>query len=139
MSGDVKPFWSDMSSHITIQRQQVHCHIGVTEEERAEPQMLEVSVTFPIPDCEKLAEADDIHKTVNYFDVSTLIRSVASERPRTLIETLASDIVNRLMREYSLEKVELEIRKFILPDTEAVVLNYLKTGRPDNIPYNGSN
>jgi len=118
-----------MSSSITIYRQRVLCHIGVPKEERADPQTLEVSVTFPIPDCAQLAVKDDISRSVDYHEVSVLINAVAVERPRKLVETLAADIADRLLREFYLSVIDIEIRKFILPNTEAVVVKYRKTGK----------
>ena len=118
-----------MSSTITIERQQVHCHIGVPEEERAQLQTLEVSITFPIPECDQLAVKDDVRRSINYHEVSQLITAVSISRPRKLIETLAADITDRLMREYLLAYIDIEIRKFILPETEAVIVKYRKTGK----------
>ncbi len=117
-----------MSSAITISRQRVLCHIGITEEERATQQTLEVSTSFPIPDCGQLAHKDEIVRTVDYHEVSILVNAIAIERPRKLIETLASDIAERLLREYLLAHIDIEIRKFALPQTEAVILNYRKMG-----------
>ncbi|MEM6883482.1 MAG: dihydroneopterin aldolase [Verrucomicrobiota bacterium] len=118
-----------MPSTITIQRQQVHCHIGVPEDERAQPQILEVSVTFPIPECDQLAAKDEVQRTVDYHDISLLINAVSMERPRKLVETLAADITERILREFHLAWIDIEIRKFILPDTEAVIVKYRKTGK----------
>lgn len=117
-----------MTSSITIRRQQVQCHIGVTEEEQAAAQTLEISVSFPIPDCAQLAVKDDVSRSVNYYDVYQMINAVAVSRPRHLIETLASDVADRLLREYHLPSIDIEVRKYILPDTEAVILNYSKAG-----------
>ena len=118
-----------MSSTITIQRQQVHCYIGVPDDERAQLQTLEVSVSFPIPECDQLAVKDDLQRSIDYHQISLLITAVAMERPRKLVETLAADITDRIMREYQLAWIDIEIRKFILPDTEAVVVNYRKNGK----------
>lgn len=115
------------TSSITISRQRVLCFIGVTPEERAEQQTLEISITFPIPDCSQIAAKDDLRRSVNYHEVSLLINEVAIERPRKLIETLASDIADRVMRQYLMAYVDIEVRKFILPDTEAVIVNFHKT------------
>ncbi|MEM6600758.1 MAG: dihydroneopterin aldolase, partial [Verrucomicrobiota bacterium] len=104
-----------MSSTITIQRQQVHCHIGVPKEEREKPQALEVSVTFPIPECDQIAVKDDVQQTVNYHEISLRITAIAEERPRKLVETLAADITERIMNEFHLAWIDIEIHKFILP------------------------
>jgi dihydroneopterin aldolase len=116
------------TSTISIRRQRVRCHIGVPDAERKLSQTLEISVTFPIPACENLAPTDDIAGSINYYDVSVLIDQVAAERPRKLIETLASDLADRITEKFPIPEIDIEIRKYILPETEAVILNYRKKG-----------
>jgi len=112
-----------MSDRITLHRLRVPCHIGVPDEERAQPQILEISVSFKADTVPAAAAADDLHLTTNYFDVSERIKDIAQARPRRLIETLAEDIAATLMQDFTLPSVEVEIRKFILPDAEAVSLS----------------
>tara|TARA_R110002096_G_scaffold292391_3_gene486923 strand:+ start:9196 stop:9564 length:369 start_codon:yes stop_codon:yes gene_type:complete len=97
----------------------VSSHIGVPDEERAIPQTLEVDVTlFPI---QKLAGlADDLEKTINYYEVWLLVRNRAAERPRKLIETLAEELAEQILANFALSAVEITVRKFILPDTGSV-------------------
>jgi dihydroneopterin aldolase len=45
---------------------------------------------------------------------------VAAARPRKLIETLAEEIAQAILAGFAVKKVEVEIRKFILPDAEWV-------------------
>ena len=68
------------------------CHIGVPKEERAHPQKLLCTVTVPVPDLKKAAQTDNIQHTLNYFDLSQLLRKTAQSKERKLIETLASDL-----------------------------------------------
>lgn len=118
-----------MSPTITIERQKITCHIGVPEEERNSPQTLEVSIRFPLPDFLKAAECDNIQSSIDYYQIYQTVHAVAADRPRKLIETLAHDLQSELTKRFHLEWVDIEIRKFILPDTEAVVLNYPKPGK----------
>lgn len=113
-----------MDPTITIRRQKVSCHIGVPDEERAAPQTLEISVSFPLPDFDEAARNDDIASSIDYQKVYDTIHVIASQRPRKLIETLAHDLQTGLKGKFQLEWVDIEIRKFILPDTEAVVLKF---------------
>lgn len=112
-----------MSDRITIHRLRVPCHIGVPDEERAQPQILEISVSFKADTVPAAAAADDLHLTTNYFDVSERIKDIARAKPRRLIETLAEDLATTLMQDFTLPSIEVEIRKFILPDAEAVSLS----------------
>jgi dihydroneopterin aldolase len=112
-----------VSDRITIHRLRVPCHIGVPDEERAQLQILEISLSFKAETVAQAAAADDLHLTTNYFDVSTRIKEIARSRPRRLIETLAEEIAETIMQDFALPSVEIEIRKFILPDAEAVSLS----------------
>jgi len=96
----------------------------VPDEERSSPQTLEISVRFPLPGFSAAAEKDDIESSIDYQKVYETIHQVAAARPRKLIETLAKDLQNALKEKFQLEWVDIEIRKFILPDTEAVVLKF---------------
>lgn len=112
-----------MSDFLTIHRLRVPCHIGVPDAERAVAQVLEISVSFKADAVSAAAASDDLHLTTNYFDVSERIKDIARARPRRLIETLAEDLATTLMQDFTLPSIEVEIRKFILPDAEAVSLS----------------
>ncbi|MGF1679478.1 MAG: dihydroneopterin aldolase [Candidatus Methylacidiphilales bacterium] len=108
---------------ITLLRQRVPCYIGVPEEERSEKQILEISTTYRLPPQDNTS--DDLSRTVDYSKVAQRVVEVSGERPRQLVETLAEDLVAMLFKEFNALQVEIEIRKFILPDMEAVVLRHL--------------
>ncbi|MEO8353095.1 MAG: dihydroneopterin aldolase [Chthoniobacteraceae bacterium] len=108
-----------MPDAIRIERLELSAHLGVPDDERADPQRLTVSVTlFPKTDFRDLG--DDISRTIDYFEVCQRLKAEAASRPRRLLETLAEDLAARLLRDFPLTSVELELRKFILPDTAHV-------------------
>jgi FolB domain-containing protein len=104
---------------ISIRSLEVMARVGVPEEERSNPQRLLVDLRFAAseqpPDL-----GDDIARTVDYFAVSRRVIALSRERPRRLIETLADELADHLLREFPLLWVEVTVRKFILPDTEHV-------------------
>ena len=104
---------------IHIEDQQVSCYIGVPDDERAIPQELLISTVFSSFKTENTKE-DDIEGTVDYFSVSQKIDSVAQERPRKLIETLAEDIAQMVLTDFAVDEVSVMIKKFILPNTKYV-------------------
>ncbi|MEM6820987.1 MAG: dihydroneopterin aldolase [Verrucomicrobiota bacterium] len=116
---------------VTLSRQKVSCFIGVPDEERASSQILEITTTFPITDLEKAAVSDDIEQSVDYESVFKEITTIATDHPRKLVETLAYDLSVGLIKRFHFDFVEIEIRKFILPETEAVVLKFRKTRDTD--------
>lgn len=107
---------------IEIRRLKVSTHIGVPDEERAEAQVLWVSVTMtPSQGFDGLA--DDLSRTINYYEVALEIEALAAGKPRRLIETLALEIADRLLAGHPLLKVAVTIEKHILPNTECVAVH----------------
>ena len=96
------------------------CHIGVPKEERAQPQKLLCTVTVPVPNLKKAAQTDNIQHTLNYFNLSQLLRKTAQAKERKLIETLASDLAAATFQHFPLEWIEIEIKKFIIPETRHI-------------------
>ena len=93
--------------------------IGVPDEERLMSQDLLIDVT--IKPSNSLYELDDkIENTVDYFMVYELIKSISSSGERKLIETLAEEIINNIKSKFTVEEVEVRIKKFILPNTKFV-------------------
>lgn len=116
-----------MSDTIEIRRLRVTAHIGVPDEERAVTQTLLVTIRMsPSQGFDGLA--DEIYRTIDYYQISLEIQSLAAARPRRLIETLATDIANHLLGNHTLSHVAVSIEKHILPDTECVAV-HLERGR----------
>lgn len=106
---------------ITIQGLKLESRVGVPDEERANTQELLVNVTiYPAAPLQGLA--DDIGQTIDYDKVAREIRKVAGEGSRRLIETLAEDIAGVVLGFAGVAEVGVEVRKFILPDTEYVAV-----------------
>lgn len=110
-----------MDDSIRIENLELMAHVGVPDEERAEPQRLTVSLTL-IPKNGLTNLNDRIEKTVDYFAVSEFVKALAAARPRRLIETLAEEIANGVLEKFAPAAVEIELRKFILSDTEFVAI-----------------
>jgi FolB domain-containing protein len=111
-----------MPDTIEIRRLKVSTHIGVPEDERAEPQTLLVTVKMtPGQNFDGLA--DEISNTIDYYAVSLEIEALAASHPRRLIETLATEIAALLLANHPLAKVAVTIEKHILPNTECVAVH----------------
>lgn len=93
--------------------------IGVPDEERADQQVLKVHVDM-MPEVRFATLADEIEGGVDYYQVSLRLKEVALEKPRKLIETLAEDLANVVLKEFSVANVRVEIEKYILSDTQHV-------------------
>ena len=106
-----------MIDRIHIEQLEVHGRVGVPDSERAEPQRLSLNVTL----WPKIAELhDNIANTVNYSAVAECVKDFVSHHNYKLIETLADKIAAHLLAQFNLRKVEVEVRKFVLPDANYV-------------------
>ena len=109
-----------MSDLIRIVDLEVFSHIGVPEEERREVQRLLISLEISVATFAHAAKTDELSRTINYYDVAQRLRQIAAKRPRKLLETLAEEIATEVLKNYPMQKLTLEIKKFILPDTQYV-------------------
>jgi phosphoglycolate phosphatase len=115
------------NDEIRIEELELMAHVGVSKEERAQPQRLTVSITlqppYPFRDL-----GDDLARTIDYAAVCEEVRRFVAGRQDKLIETLAHETAENLLQRFALARVEVELRKFILPDTKYVaVRGALKT------------
>lgn len=110
-----------MTDHILIHSLELSSCIGVPDAERAAAQRLTVNLVLePIRDF--TAVGDAIENTVDYFRVCEEVKVLSLARPRCLLETLAEEIAALLLARFSLRAVEVELRKYILPDTAFVAI-----------------
>ena len=108
-----------MDDHIHIEQLEVFAHIGVPDEERAAPQRLTFSLTFwPLRQADEIE--DQIENAVNYANVCEETKTFVAARRDRLIETLANALANHLLEVFEIQRITVELRKFILPDVEFV-------------------
>jgi len=99
---------------------ELNCHLGVPPEERAQPQKILCTAVFPVPNLKKAAETDNLEHTVNYYDLSQILKKTARQKERKLIETLASDLAQSAFNQFPFPWIQIELKKFILPDTRHI-------------------
>jgi dihydroneopterin aldolase len=110
-----------MPDTIHIADLELSAEIGVPDAERTHPQRLTVNLALePRYGFEHLN--DEIENTVDYFQVARAVQALARCRPRKLIETLAEEIAAELLKSFALREVQVELRKYILPDTAHVAV-----------------
>jgi dihydroneopterin aldolase len=108
-----------MPDSILVEALELSSFIGVPDDERAAAQRLTVSLVLePLHDFRALG--DEIGNTVDYFRVCECVKALSLSRPRRLIESLAEEIAGELIARFALRAVEVELHKFILPDTAFV-------------------
>jgi dihydroneopterin aldolase len=94
---------------IFIAELRVEASVGIYPREKAAPQMVELNLTFGVPDA--AAERDDIADTIDYAVVIERIRTELAARHFNLIETLGEFVVNLLFDEFGAPWVKIRIAK----------------------------
>ncbi|MDK3161962.1 dihydroneopterin aldolase [Kamptonema cortianum] len=61
-------------------------------------------------------------QTTDYYQVYQDIHALAAKKPRKLLEHFAHEIAEAILGKYKVKAVEIEIRKFILPETAHVAV-----------------
>lgn len=104
---------------ITIKDLEVNTCIGVVEDERAQPQRLLITVEME-RDLAEAGRADLESATTPYDVVADLVRQVASERPRKLVEAVAEEIAEAILSRRLAVAVTIEVKKFSVPFSQYV-------------------
>ena len=118
------------ADEIHVSNLALNIHVGVTDEEQARTQHLTASMTIrPLRGFVGLE--DRIENTVNYSAVCTAIRKLAATHARRLIETLASEIADTILTRFPVASVDVELRKYILPDTDYVAVRLTRHRSPE--------
>ena len=108
-----------LPDEIHIEQLDVFTRVGVSEEERANPQRLTVSISF-WPYQQTIDLADHIERTVNYSTVAQETKNFLRDQSVSLIETLAERLASHLLNSFPIQKVTIELRKFALQDAKYV-------------------
>jgi dihydroneopterin aldolase len=109
-----------MSDLIRVIDLEVFAHIGVPDAERREPQRLLISLELAVDSFAHAAGTDNVAWTINYADVVQHVKKVTAHRARKLLETLAEELAADILKTFPLRKITIEIKKFILPETQYV-------------------
>ena len=121
----------DLSSdRIRIEQLEISARVGVPEKERATSQRLTATVTlWPQRQAEELH--DHIAKTVNYSAVCEETKNFVCNHTYKLIETLAGELATHLLQRFAIAKIEVELRKFVVPDAKYVSVTVTRSAAVD--------
>ena len=100
--------------------------IGVPDAERAQPQRLTISIKL-WPRAHFSTLVDDVANAVDYAAVCRDVKEFVSRREDRLIETLASRVAEHLLGSYPITRVEIELRKFVLPDARHTAVSLVRS------------
>src|SRR5258708_21302696 len=104
---------------ISIVDLEVFYRVGVPDAERAKPQRLLLTIEME-SDFSKAAKSDSIADTIDYFAVSQRLLKFGDGREWKLIEKLAADICDMILREFKPNQVSVEVKKFPVPQSHFV-------------------
>jgi 7,8-dihydroneopterin aldolase/epimerase/oxygenase len=110
---------------ITIADLEVFYCVGVTDEERAQPQRLLLTVDMTY-DATSAALSDRIEKAIDYNEVAQMLLNYGQRRSWKLLERLASNLVDLILAEYKPQAVMVEVKKFAIPQARHVSVSLAK-------------
>ena len=116
-------------SHITIIDLEVFCRVGVSDDERAKPQRLLVSVDMEY-DFSSAAVSDRIARTIDYFEVSQRLIRFGERQGWRIIESLATEMAEKILAEFRPQSVTVEVKKFPIPEARYVSVTVTKAQPP---------
>ncbi len=111
---------------IKISDLELSLHVGVSDEERAKPQRLLVTVEME-HDFASAAATDRVTKTIDYSAVAQRLLQFGEGRSWKLIEKLANDMAELIINEFQPGEVRIELKKFPIPQAQYVSVALAKT------------
>jgi 7,8-dihydroneopterin aldolase/epimerase/oxygenase len=104
---------------ISIVDLEVHYSIGVTDQERAQPQKLLLTVEMTL-DFGAAALTDRVEKTIDYKRVADDLLQFGQGRSWKLLERLVSNLADRILSEYEPDSVYVEAKKLVISQARYV-------------------
>ena len=106
-------------SRISIVDLEVFYCIGLTDEERAAPQRLLITIDLNF-DFTSASLSDRIEKTINYHTLAQRVLRFGDGRSWKLVEKLAANLADMILLEFRPQEVSIEIKKFPIPQAQYV-------------------
>ena len=116
-------------SKITIVDLEVNYCVGVTDEERAKPQRLLLTVDMSL-DFSSASVSDRIERTINYQVVAEDLLKFGEGRSWKLLEKLVAKVAERILTEYKPQSVMVEVKKFSIPQARFISVSTGQTLAP---------
>jgi len=88
----------------------LYAHLGVKEEEKEVRQKISLDVELAL-DLEKAAQTDNLEKTVDYEKVYNLIKERIGIKKYHLLEALAQDLAQEILKSFKIEEVLIRAKK----------------------------
>jgi dihydroneopterin aldolase len=115
-----------VTDYVSVKELSVAAVIGVHDWERAIEQTLVFSVDMAV-DVRQAAATDDLADALDYSAVARTISSVVRDGKFRLIETAAERVAERLLADYGLTWLRLEVRKPIAAGAYTAIITVERT------------
>jgi len=106
-------------SRISIVDLEVFYAVGLSEDERAKPQRLLLSIDLDY-DFSSASVSDRIERTINYQSVVDRLLKFGHGRSWKLIEKVVANVADMLMIEFRPQAITVEVKKFTIPQARYV-------------------
>jgi dihydroneopterin aldolase len=112
-------------SFITIVDLEVFYRVGISEEERAKPQRLLLTLDIKF-NFSSAAVSGRIGRTIDYYEVTQRLLKLGETRSWRLIESVATDVAEKILSDFHPENVTVEVKKFSIPEVRYVSASLTK-------------
>ena len=113
-------------SRITIVDLEVHYCVGVSDEERAKPQRLLLTIDMTY-DFSAASVSDRVEKTINYQSVVDDLLKYGDARNWKLLEKLVANLADFILNKYRPQSVLVEAKKFVIPKARYVAVSVTRS------------
>jgi 7,8-dihydroneopterin aldolase/epimerase/oxygenase len=114
---------------IIIHDLEIRMRVGTAVEERSWPQRLLATIEIS-HDITRAVETDDLAYAIDYEKIVNRLREWGENRQWKLLESMASDIADLILREFHPATVSISLKKFELPLTAGVSVQITNRRKP---------
>ena len=99
---------------INLDNIEAFSRLGVFQEEKDNGQNIRVNLSMSL-DLRKAGASDDLKDTVDYGEVSKLVRETASKKEYSLVEHLAQEIINEIFEKFkAISSIKIKVFKPVI-------------------------
>ena len=100
-----------MADRIVLAKMEFQAHVGAHEDERSEPQVIEVDVEMTT-DLRSAGERDDLAHTTDYGEVFRRCRDIIEGGSFNLVEAVAERVATELLADFpKSDSIRVSVRK----------------------------
>lgn len=118
-----------MLGTISIEHLEIPCVIGVNPIERTAKQAIYIDLRI-VCDFSECVESDRVHDTVDYVHLAEICTETAQKGGFKLLETYASTVLDRIIRETGAENAWIRVKKpLAIPSASYAIIELEKIGK----------